>query len=78
MNTGKNILNLLDENRSRRIQRKELFEPGRMAYIFDLEDKVFKVLIFHNAFLTAIAILLLLLLLLLLAPVLLCASIHHS
>lgn len=36
---AKDILRIVEMGRSHRVLRKELFEPGRMAYIFDLEDK---------------------------------------
>lgn len=36
---GKNIFNTLQFYRSRHIQRNELFAPGRMAYIIELEDE---------------------------------------
>lgn len=35
---GRNILNTLQFYRSRRIERNELFAPGRMAYVIELED----------------------------------------
>lgn len=36
---GRNICNLLGAWRSRKIERNELFAPGRMAYVIDLADE---------------------------------------
>lgn len=36
---GRNIINLLGAWRSRKIERNELFAPGRMAYVIDLADE---------------------------------------
>lgn len=36
---ARNIFNLIQARRSKEIQRIELFAPGRMAYVIDLEDE---------------------------------------
>lgn len=35
---GRNVFNIVTAYRSKKIERNELFAPGRMAYVIDLEE----------------------------------------
>lgn len=37
---GRNVFNIVTAQRSKKIERNELFAPGRMAYVIDLEEDV--------------------------------------
>lgn len=37
---GRNVFNIVTAHRSKKVERNELFAPGRMAYVIDLEEDV--------------------------------------